>query len=180
MKNVIVTLWVVRGKNISYTVDGKVQNDNQTVKLRHDTVEWTNFMKHLHTNGFGKVEVKDAVSLKPDGSTEQADVEAIATEVRKAFQLDTKKPKTSDELEVERMKAEIEELKSIVKGKGTKAKTEAKKVAKDEPKEEAPKDESKGDLDAIKAEYEELFGKKPFHGWKEDVLKEKIAAKKAE
>lgn len=32
-------------------------------------------------------------------------------------------------------------------------------------------------LSDLRRQYESLYGKKPFHGWKADVLSEKIAAK---
>lgn len=48
----------------------------------------------------------------------------------------------------------------------------------DSSKNEGSKD-SKNDLDAIKAEYEEVVGKKPFHGWDAATLKDKIKEAKS-
>ena len=56
-KKPVVTLRVYRGKQMSYDAQGNVQNENQLIKLPHDTVEWTNFMKNITSNGYLKVDV---------------------------------------------------------------------------------------------------------------------------
>lgn len=48
------------------------------------------------------------------------------------------------------------------------------KSSKEDKTEEKDENEQT-DLDVIKARYEEVVGKKPFHGWDIDTLKEKIA-----
>ena len=45
-----------------------------------------------------------------------------------------------------------------------------------EPTETAPKDD---DLSSLRAEYQEVVGKKAYHGWGADALREKIAEARA-
>lgn len=45
---------------------------------------------------------------------------------------------------------------------------------------EEPADSDADELKALRAEYEELYGKKPYMGWKAEQVREKIAEKKAE
>lgn len=40
----------------------------------------------------------------------------------------------------------------------------------------APGASSEDDLDAARARYQEVLGKRPYHGWSADELREKIAA----
>lgn len=51
-----------------------------------------------------------------------------------------------------------------------------KKAKKDEPKNDEPKDEvvDQEELNKVREEYEEVMGKKPFHGWDVETLRQKI------
>lgn len=53
-----------------------------------------------------------------------------------------------------------------------------KKGSQKENKKEEKDENEQTDLDVIKARYEEVVGKKPYHKWDIDTLKEKIAEHK--
>lgn len=81
----IVHLRVYRGKELNYDANGKVKNENNRVSITHDTVEWSNYMKHLPANGFCKVSVENA-SVLEGKDYKTAGYSDIAEEVRVAFE----------------------------------------------------------------------------------------------
>ena len=191
MKNVIVTLRVVRGKKITFNEDGTIANDNQPVKIKYDTIEWTNFMKYLHVNGFGRVTVEKAVQMLDDGTTREVDFTKIAKEVDKAFKGDDPEPTAEQKLEA--LQAQIDALK---KAKDPEPIVEEEQIievvdAVGEVKEEAPAKEEtepkevqveevdpKEAMKVARAEYRKLFGKAPGPKWTVETINEKIEAKK--
>ena len=175
MKNVIVTLRVVRGKKITFNEDGTIANDNQPVKIKYDTVEWTNFMKYLHVNGYGRVTVEKAVQMLDDGGVQDIDFAEISKEVEKAFY--GEEPELTPEQKIAEMQKQIDAL----KGKEEDVKEEPKVVKEDiiPSKEESPEIVGEPEEEkSLKDQYIELYGKRPHYKWSDEVLIEKIAAKK--
>lgn len=167
-KKPVVTLRVYRGQKISFNEDGSIQNENQTVKLEHDTKSWVNFMKNLIANGYGKVVVERIAipDTKKDEDgffvTTMTDVERpdIVKEVADAFKM-PEQPLSAQEKRIKELEDRLNALLD--------AQTSAKS-AKVEAKNEVNDDKS-----ALVEQYIEKFGKKPFAGWDEAKLKEKIA-----
>jgi len=158
---------------MSYDAQGNVQNENQLVKLMHDTKEWTNFMKNLITNGYLKVDVADVklVEKKKDEDgffrdviTQYDDKEMIRKEVELVFKSQTTVPLTPAEKRIAELEAKINKLL---------AQSEEAVIVK-EPKADKPKADKKV-MEGLRIDYSELNdGKKAFHGWSEDKLREKI------
>lgn len=167
-KKPVVKLRIFRGSQMSYDKNGNVQNENQLVTLIHDTVEWANYLKRLTSNQFLEVMVekvfycdkeknKDGFFEDKISEVDQETIDEIKQEVKEALKA-PEKELTPQERRIAELEAKLEAF------MGGKAKSE-KKVEKTD------------DLDELRAEYEKLYGKKPFGSWKADKLKEKIAEK---
>ena len=160
----VVTLRVYRGRTLSFDENGTVQNENQSVKLTHDTVEWKNFMKSLRANGYCKVEVEKVTNVKVTNKPDEGfkstqtviDKTEIANEVKKAYEI-PQKPLTPQEQKIKELEEKLEAL-----------------ISSKEPK-KVVKDEEKLDKSTLTDQYIEKFGKKPFAGWDEAKLLEKLA-----
>jgi len=166
MKNVIVTLRVFRGK-LNYDANGNVTSENQTVKLKHDTQEYYNFLKKLRINGYHQVAVEKVVQMAKYNSGEQdveiKDLSKYSKEVSEAFNPVSKAPKTAEQLRIEKLEAQIA---GLIEGK--------------KPKEvKEPKGDTNEELKAARAELKELTGNITYHGWDLETIKEKIEALKA-
>ena len=172
-KKPAISLRVYRGKQMSYDAQGNVQNENQLIKLTHDTKEWTNFMKNLITNGYLKVDVADVklVEKKKDEDgffrdviTQYDDKEMIMKEVAMVFKAQTTKPLTPAEKRIAELEAKINKLL---------AQSEEAVII-----EEVTVDSKKADkkvLEGLRIDYADLNqGRKPFPAWGEDKLREKI------
>lgn len=167
-KKPVVKLRIFRGSQMSYDKNGNVQNENQLVTLIHDTVEWANYLKRLTSNQFLEVMVekvfycdkeknKDGFFEDKISEVDQETIDEIKQEVKDALKA-PEKELTPQERRIAELEAKLEAF------MGGKTKSE-KKVEKTD------------DLDELRAEYETLYGKKPFGSWKADKLKEKIAEK---
>lgn len=77
----IVHLRVFRGRELNYDANGNVKNENHKVSLTYDTVEYSNFLKHIQKNGFCKVAVTAAYQ-----GDEKVKHDDIAQEVKEAFE----------------------------------------------------------------------------------------------
>lgn len=174
-----VRLRVYKGQKMSYDENGRPQNENQKVTLVHDTAQWKNYLKTLRANRFIKVDVEEvfyAESVKnEDGffkdnitEAEKDLIETIEQEVKDAFELKTD-TRTPEQIKIAELEAKINALSNgSAKVKDTK-KTEAKDIGGETP----PDDDE--DIDALKAEYEKVVGKKPHHMAGVEKLKEGIA-----
>jgi hypothetical protein len=171
MKNVIVSLRVYRGK-LNYDANGNVTSENQIVKLKHDTQEYYNFLKNLRINGYHKVEVKKAVKMATYNTDEKdedvTNLTQYASEVKAAFEPTSDRPKTAQELEIEKQGREIAELKALIKGGKA-------PVTKPEPEPKLKDDE----LEAARDKYMDVFGKKPNHLMKVASILGKIEEKES-
>ncbi|MEN8122211.1 MAG: hypothetical protein ABFS35_17830 [Bacteroidota bacterium] len=153
-----------RDNQISYNADGSVQNENILVKLTYNTLEWTNYLKHLLVNGFVKVKVEKVIG--------EADVKAIEKEVEKAMH-----PKVEVVLSPEQKKiADLEAKLDSLMGKSDKSE---KKVTvfevEENPIEDIEVDAEKVEtIEEIRKQYKEKLGKRAFPGWSIEELKEKM------
>ena len=179
-KKPAISLRVYRGKQMSYDAQGKVQNENQLVKLTHDTKEWSNFMKNLVTNGYLKVDVEDVklvekvrVSDKEandygffkDVISQYDDKEMIKKEVELVFNKQTQPSMSASERRIAELEAKINALL---------AQSEEAVIVKEPKKEKVAKPDKKV-MENLRVDYAELNdGKKAFPGWDEDTLREKI------
>lgn len=183
----IVTLRIVKGKTPSYDANGKMLNENQTVKLEYGTLSWKNYMKNLIRNGFCKVTVEAVNEVQyTDKKNEirddkghlklkSVDTKAIDAEVQEVMKPAGKKMT---------IKEELAELKTLM------LKTQAGNVkplgedglAIDSGTVTAPVDNTPNvneELEATRDRYLEVIGKKPHHMMQIKKMNELIEAKLA-
>lgn len=185
-KTLLVTLRAYKGR-VNYDANGKVTSENQPVKLVYGSGSWINYLKWGRLN-HTRLDVEKVV---------EQTMEAIDTGRKNAQGFKITRPEFSyKEIDIsDKIKAEVEaamaapekdltpeqkklaELEAVIESMKTQGRGKTHKVADPKPKEE-PKDTvstiSESDIKSLRAEYEELRGKKPYAGWKEDVLKQKI------
>lgn len=151
-KKPIAHLRVYKGTELNYDSSGKIKNENQSVKIEHNTIGWANFLKYLKPNQFIKVEVERVL----DGETfkEIKDIEPFKEEVAAAFSPVKKEVLTADQKRIAELEKKIDQLAG-----GNK-----------------PKDED-DELTKARTEYVKVFGKKGHHSWSVEQIKEKIAEK---
>jgi len=167
-KKPVVSLRVYRGRQMSYDAQGNVQNQNQLIKLPHDTVEWKNFMKNITANGYLKVDVESFSEFK-NSSWVNVDKSMIEKEIELSMRKQTEVPMTADQKRI----AELEEKLEKLLARDSKKKS-VKKSSKDVEVEEKPKEDKK-ERENLRVEYAELNGgKKAFPAWTSDQLREKI------
>lgn len=169
-KPVIVNLRVYKGKELNYDENGKVKNENQSIKVFYDSVEWRNQLKNFKANGFIKVEVVSAnyVTRNKDLTEELSEydnIDVIKKEVKNAFEGDRKIVLTPEQKEIQELKAKLDAFISSSSDK------KGKKPKKTEIKEK--KDDTEQSIEDARAEYLEVVGKKAFGGWDFDTLKQK-------
>ena len=185
----VVWLRVYRGKEVLKKEDGSISNENQLVKLTHDTLEWHNYLSGLKATPYCKVEVEKVL---------QPSEEIITKEERKGLEMvKTKSVKTNyEELEIPKdiynevlvahkgnqnvvltpEQKEIAELKALVGTLVAKAE-KPKKEKEKSPKKDTKDVDEKALKKQLRAEYKVKFGKGAFNGWSADQLKEKLAEK---
>jgi len=159
---------------MSYDAQGNVQNENQLVKIIHDTKEWTNFMKNLISNGYLKVDVVDVklVEKKKDDEGFFRDIISeydnkilIIKEVEDVFNKQTTAPMSSSDKKIAELEAKINALLSL---------QEEAVIVKKPKAEKKPKVDKKV-IENLRVDYADLNqGKKAFPGWDEITLRQKI------
>ena len=168
-KKPVVTLRVYRGRQMSYDAQGNVQNENQLIKLPHDTVEWTNFMKNITSNGYLKVDVENYQFFEK-GEWKDSNKAMVEKELEINMTKQTEVALTDDQKRIAELEAKLEKLLARDEKKSTK-KVEV---------EEKPKEDKK-ERENLRIEYAELNGgKKAFPAWSADKLREKILELKGE
>ena len=168
-KKPVVTLRVYRGRQMSYDAQGNVQNENQLIKLPHDTVEWTNFMKNITSNGYLKVDVENYQFFEK-GEWKDSDKAMVEKELEINMTKQTEVAMTDDQKRIAELEAKLEKLL---------ARDEKKSSKKVEVKEKPIED--KKERENLRVEYAELNGgKKAFPAWSADKLREKILELKGE
>jgi len=168
-KKPVVTLRVYRGRQMSYDAQGNVQNENQLIKLPHDTVEWTNFMKNITSNGYLKVDVENYQFFEK-GEWKDSDKAMVEKELEINMTKQTEVAMTDDQKRIAELEAKLEKLLA----------RDEKKSSKKVEVEEKPKEDKK-ERENLRIEYAELNGgKKAFPAWGADKLREKILELKGE
>lgn len=165
-----ISVRVYKGKQMSFDAKGNAQNDNQSIKYVHDTVEWANFLKNISANGYCKVDVESVKIIEKvkennffvDKVSDYENVDAIKKEVETAFKNQTEEVLTPEQQKIADLEAKLNALLGL----------KEEKPSKKEVKKEISNPE---DLEVLRAEYTDKVGKKPFHGWDAEQLKEKIA-----
>lgn len=182
-KKPVVNLRVFKGAKMSFDENGKPQNENQSVKLIHDTVEWANFLKNFRANAYVKAEVESVKiidKVKKDGFlvdevSDYDNVDAIKKEVAEAFNSVPQVKLTPEQQRIADLEAKIDALTGGSKKPVEKKEEKVEQNTEPQKKAEKPEETTKEDL---VEEYTKLYGKKPFHGWDEKKLSEMIEAKK--
>ena len=168
-KKPVVTLRVYRGRQMSYDAQGNVQNENQLIKLPHDTVEWTNFMKNITSNGYLKVDVENYQFFEK-GEWKDSNKAMVEKELEINMTKQTEVALTDDQKRIAELEAKLEKLLA----------RDEKKSSKKVEVEEKPKEDKK-ERENLRIEYAELNGgKKAFPAWSADKLREKILELKGE
>lgn len=153
-------------KGIAKNEAGKVINENHLVKLSYGSLEWDNYMKNLRVMNFVKVEVVGFYDkTDKDGSFVYNEApEDVLKEVDSSMTAQEEVPLTPQQKEIAELKAQMAEF------LGSK---------KTEKKSEAPQADNtpniNEELDAARARYKEVFGKKPNTLLKLETLNNKIA-----
>lgn len=148
-KKPIVHLRVYKGRELNYTAEGKIKNENHLVKITYGTVEWKNFMDNLKPNGFVKVDVEKV--LNGDTLEAEKDFSNISKEVRESFDGDQKTILTPDQKRIAELEAKLEAL-----ANGN------------------PKSGTDDELAKARKEYMEVFGKQGHYSWSVEQIREKI------
>lgn len=163
-KKPVVHLRVYRGSDLNYTANGKIKNENQSIKITHNTVHWADFKKHLHANQYVKVEVEKVLDGN-DHTKELSDISKFIEEVEIAFNgPKIEKALTPEQIEIAELKAQLNAFMSAGK----------KESIKNDSKEEIDIE-----LQAARDEYVKVFSKKGHHSWTVEQIKEKIEAETA-
>jgi len=202
-KKPTVKIRLYRGRELNYDAKGVIKNENNLVSLEHNTLQWRIFMSNIAISGYCKAEVESAWSLK-DGEYESIkDLSSFQKEVDIAFK--PKQDEMTQSPEAKRiadLEAKLEFLMSQSKKGGVQTKDievaldEVKEEVKDKVEKEVVEDDvDVSSVDAgvegydekdlpkdvimsnLREQYEELYDKKPFGGWKEKKLREMIAKK---
>ncbi|WP_299116921.1 hypothetical protein [uncultured Winogradskyella sp.] len=105
------------GNKVSYDENRKVQNENTLVKLQHNSLEWTNYLKNIRFLGYIKVDVEgayliDEANLEDPKTTEvKGDVlKSITVEVEQAFSGNKEVELTPEQKKIAELEAKIEAL----------------------------------------------------------------------
>lgn len=172
-KNLIVQLRVYKGQ-VNFDLNGKLTSQSQLMKLRYGIREWTLFLKSINQMGWTRVDVIKCLNgdekLEKDGMFNHPEIDApnnIEAEI-KAAMVGKEKPLTKEQQEIKDLKAQMAKFLDGKKPKGNAP-----------PKIEEPKGEDDKKLNAARAEYEKVFGKKPHHKKTLEGLTEDINTKLA-
>jgi hypothetical protein len=173
-KKPILKLRTYRGKDLNYDALGNIKNENNLVSLTHNSRNWVLFMKNLPLNGFCKVTVESGWSERKEGGYDEiTDLKAYDDEVQEAFNGSEESKLTPEQKKIAELEAKLEKF---MNANSVEKKTKTKDVKKEAVVEKALKEVANPeDIEVLREEYRELNGgKKAFHGWKADKLKEKI------
>jgi hypothetical protein len=170
-----VTLKIYKGSEIVRGEDGNVKNENQTVTIQIDSLEFKKYVEHLPFSQYRRVEILECFEVQTgynnaEGKYHPEVIEKIETpkEVSDAITNMFKGKKAQLTPEQQRI-ADLEaKLESLMKSQPNPENGKTPKISVDERAEPS-------ELDELRAEYESLAGKKPNHLLKEDKLRDKIA-----
>lgn len=160
----VVYLQVYVGKKLLFEENGKVTNQNQEVTLTYPTQEWDNYMKHLPSSGFCKVEVTKVLDEIVEAGQYSyklcEDFEELKSIVSKHLNNKVKKPLTKEQKEIAELKAQMAEILGKKNEKPTVKEIETVQV-------EAVGGID-GDLEDLKAQYKVQEGKEVPNNKKND------------
>ena len=160
----VVQLRTYQGRELDYDANGKIKNPMSVIKIKYNTVEWSNFMRWLPVNGYCSVEVAAVIDLDTDKPI--SDTKDIEAEVKLALEGEVKDNRTPEQIQIDELKQKIEEI--------TGGKKKKKKVKAEKPKVVVATGEY--DMKALRAEYRTMFGKGVGPKWSASTIAEKIAA----
>jgi len=160
----IVSLRVYRGKEVNFDENGKIRNENQSIKVFYNTVEWTNQLKHLRANGYIKVDVESAKVIKSGKVvSDYQDIESIKLEVKKAFEGNKEVVMTPEQKKIADLEAKLEAFMY-----GSKPENNETKNSEEENKKDVMKE--------LRAKYRDLNDNKGGSPrWSEEDYRQKIA-----
>lgn len=168
----IAVLHLHRGKKAIDEVTGKYVNENHIMKIVYGTLEWRNFTGNCLQLGFSTVEVLELRT--PDGKDVlDWGLDLVKDEVNKIY-TSLQVELTADQKRIKELEAKYEALLVALNGKGSEESKQSPSTtnAPTEPKVDNEDTEEK--LENARKQYHELVGKKPFHGWDEATITEKI------
>lgn len=157
-----VVLRVYKGRKLSYNENGSVQNENQVIKIEHDTMEWKAVMSTLRLNGYAKVTVEKVFYLD-ENRTNCTDCSDIKTEVDDNFKPKVDKTLTPEQKRIAELEAKLDLL---ING----GKEDVENI--DLSKENVFTGEVS--IEDARLQYEDVIGKKPSHLAKVETLLTKI------
>jgi len=150
----VVYLQIYEGKELLFKGNGQVTNQNQIVTLNYPTQEWDNYMRHLSSSGFCKVEIVKVMNeIVKDGQYSYSkcdEFEDLKKIVENQLNKKDEIPLTPEQMEIKELKKQMAEL-----------------IKKEKPN-------FTESFEDLKKQYEEKFGKKPHHMIKAKKLKELI------
>lgn len=151
----VVHLRVYRGLEMLYDANQKPKNENQIVKVQEPSIEWDNFMAHLRSNAYCKVDVEKVTEVQTAGLnetvTEVKDTSKWKEMVSAAFTPKTTQVLTEDQKRI----AELEKkLEALTKGKDSDTKSDTGGSQEPDKAPELPEGKSlddlkRGELDTI-------------------------------
>lgn len=156
----IVRLRWYKGKagmaKVSFDEHGTPLNENNIVKLYHNTLEWKNYLTQCRRMGFVKLEV-DSVYDHPYTEDNKAKTpQSIIDEVKDAFfGKEEVKELTPEQIEIAQLKAAV---KALSEGKSEKPEIDPL-------------------LKEARQKYHDLFGKKGHHSWTVEEINKRIEDK---
>lgn len=195
-KEYSVRLRIFKGKK-TFDENLKVTSEHQFVMLTpYGSMESDNYLKNITKVGFTDgevVKVKEIIYTnipKPNGKEGEEIIQTtyktvdtpqeIIDAVKKAFDMEVVKVLTKEQQEILDLKADIKEMKEAITGKKTEKKVEPAKEAVKTPAANDDDSSEEEKLEAARAEYTKLFGKKPSHLMKLPGMLVKIEDKKNE
>lgn len=140
---------------------GEVQNENQLVSLKHNSLEWANYMKHVSPIIYAKIEVEK--HFESENAKEASECpQSIKEEIENALKA-PKKELTPEQQRIADLEAKLEAILSAKEEKAE-AKTEPKAID--------------SELEEARDRYKKEIGKKPHHSWSIEKINEVILESK--
>lgn len=164
IKDLVITLRVYKGKE-TYDKNGKLNSETQTFKLRYARLEWRIFLKTINQLNYSKVEAIKCLDVTKRGNQHEVGIpESVHSDIKKATGA-VEVPLTPEQQEIKKLKAQMEEMKGLIK---------SSKPKKKEKKEPVQTTKAEMTLEDAKKAYQEKFNKKPYHGWNLEQLQAKL------
>lgn len=178
MDDIVIKLRLFKGRVLKDEL-GNIASEHQAMKLMYGRLEWKNFIKNARLLGYTKVEVETAHKIV-DGKAEAIEIpEGVTKDVKSIYEV-PEKELTPEQRKIKELE---EKLEALASGKTEKKSKKADKKAKEDKVltdgdaeadlEGQPRPDN-ASLEALREQYVEVVGKKPYHGWDADKIREKI------